>query len=108
MTRLSGPVRGLLLLVIPVLLAFGVFRLMYSALLSPADVNDQREISIEVNPGLTFKDICGLLAEKGVIGRARNLELLAKLRGAQVDKISAGEYLLSPSMDPRMILTKLI
>lgn len=108
MIRLPGPVRGLLLLIIPVLLAFGVYRFLYVSVLTPLNPADQREISVEISPGLTFKEICHLLEEKGVIRRARSLDLLARLRRAPVEKISAGEYLLSASMDPRAILAKLV
>ena len=108
MMRLFYILRLLLLVIVPALFALLVYSFMTRALFEPLNVSEPKEISIEISHGMTFKDVCKLLKEKGVIRYARGLDLMARLKGSPTDKIRAGEYVLSAAMTPAQVLAKLI
>ena len=108
MSRYLAIVRLLLLLVVPLILAFMAYRFMVGALLEPANPASPTEVSIEISPGMSFREVARLLQSKGIVRYARSLDLLARLKGSPTDKISAGEYMLSPAQQPSQILAKLV
>jgi len=108
MDRFNLLLRLIFLLFIPALLAYGAYVFLSTALFSARSPQNTAQISVEVSPGMTFKDVCKLLQEKGVIRYARALDLIARLKGSPTDKIKAGEYMLSAALTPQQILTKLV
>ena len=107
MTFSSFLIRVLLILVIPAIVALSTYRFMQNAFVEPKNAGSTEKIVIEIAPGKTFREICSLLQAKGVVSHAWALNLLARLRKTDT-KIHAGEYELSPSMEPRVVLAKLM
>jgi UPF0755 protein len=70
---------------------------------------DQQEelITIEVQRGMTFREINSLLTQSGIVKHPLFFHLLAEMHGA-TDNIKAGEYELSRRSSPWEILRKLI
>lgn len=95
-----------IILLVPIIIAIITYMFMRSAFLEAADPQNQEVILVEVEPDKNFRQICRLLEEKGVIKHWWSVEILARLRKSD-RSINAGEYELSPSMDPRAILAKL-
>ncbi|MBN8549186.1 MAG: endolytic transglycosylase MltG [Deltaproteobacteria bacterium] len=95
-----------LIIVVPLLIAFMTYRFMRSSFLAPLDSNNKDIVLVEVEADKNFREICKLLQDKGVINHWWSLEILARLRKND-HSIAAGEYELSPSMDPREVLAKL-
>ncbi len=108
MHKLFHILRLLLLVIIPVLLSLLVYSFMTRALFEPVNPADAKEVSVEISQGMTFKDVCRLLKDKGIVRYARGLDLMARLKGSPTDKIKAGEYMLSPAMSPAKVLAKLV
>lgn len=92
---------------VPILVAVITFVFLRQAFLLPAKPGSQDKITIEIASGRIFSEICRELKNKGVIRYAWSLSTLARFRKADT-QISAGEYELSPAMDPRSILRKLM
>jgi UPF0755 protein len=65
------------------------------------------EIIIHVKPGRPFNATTKLLHEAGVIQSPFRFNLIARIKGYD-KRLQAGEYLLSGSMSPLMILGKLV
>jgi len=95
-----------LVILVPLLVAFVTYRFMRSSFLSPLDPNNTEVVLVEVQPDKSFREICTLLEEKGVIRHWWSVEILARLKKNDRN-ISAGEYEVSASMDPRTVLAKL-
>ena len=100
-------IRLVFIIVIPASVAIVTFVILRSALLRPVDRANTQTVLVEVAPGRTFSQICQELHAKGVLRYPWSLEILARFR-KQDTRINAGEYELSPSMDPRAILQKLV
>lgn len=95
-----------IVLLVPILIAFLTYRFMRSSFLAPLDANNKDIVLVEVEPEKNFREICKLLEEKGVIRHWWSVEILARLKKND-HSIAAGEYEVSPSMDPREVLNKL-
>ncbi len=95
-----------IILLAPILVALLTYMFMRSAFLSAVDQNNKEIVLIEVQPDKNFREICKLLQEKGVVKHWWSVEILARINRSD-RAINAGEYELSPSMDPRAVLTKL-
>lgn len=96
-----------LILSVPLFVSVITFIFLRRAFLLPLDPQSTMKITVEIAAGRNFADICRELKNKGVIKYAWALDALGRFRKADT-KISAGEYELSPAMDPRSILHKLI
>ncbi|MBX7136423.1 MAG: endolytic transglycosylase MltG [Oligoflexia bacterium] len=100
--------RTVSLVLVPIVVALLVYRFLVGAIATPADPANTTEVSVEIQPGMTFRDVCRTLKERGIIRYSRGLEILAKIKGKPTDKISSGEYMLSAAMEPGAILEKLV
>ncbi len=61
---------------------------------------------VNVEPGMSLTQVANLLSSKKIIGNSTTFRIYTYLKGNQRD-IQAGEYLLSPSLKPEIILKKL-
>lgn len=61
---------------------------------------------INVEPGMSLTQVANLLTTKKIIANSTTFRIYTYLKGKQRD-IQAGEYLLSPSLKPEVILNKL-
>lgn len=102
----NAAIRLAVIIIIPVFVAVITYMVMRDAFLEPANVADSNTVLVELGPDHTFRSICKLLQEKGLVRHWWSLELLARMRKSD-RSINAGEYELSPNMDPRAILKKL-
>jgi UPF0755 protein len=96
-----------IVLLVPLLIAIFTYRFMRGAFLEPLDPEKKDLILVEVEPEKSFREVCKLLQEKGVIRHWWSVEILARLRKSD-RSINAGEYEVAPSMDPRAVLAKLV
>ena len=109
MSKIStGLLRVLFFILIPVGLATSVGFFLVRALVLPMDAGNSESIAVEIPVGSSFGEVVRLIEEKGVVRHGQSLKLLARLKGSPTDHILAGEYLLSPSMEPREVLAKLL
>ena len=99
--------RILFLLVVPIIVALSTYNALNRAFMDPVNPEDKTVKLIEIQPDKTFREICHVLAENGVIRYSWVLELLARMKRIDTG-ISAGEYELSPNMTPLEILGKLV
>lgn len=95
-----------IVLLVPLLVAILTYRFMRTAFLAPVDPEKKDVILVEVEPEKNFRQICHLLEDRGVVRHWWSIEILARLKKNDRN-INAGEYELSPSMDPRAVLAKL-
>ncbi len=89
--------------VILVSLTFGSVFLVYVN--QPAGKN-KAEVNVNIEPGMSLTQVANLLASKKVIANGTTFRVYTYLKGHQGD-IRAGEYALSPSLKPEVILKKL-
>jgi UPF0755 protein len=99
--------RLLLILLIPVFLGYGTYRLMERMFFSPVDPGNTKSVLFQIAPGSSFKQICNDLEKEGLVKYAWSLDIISRLK--KVDKqIHAGEYELNKAMRPTDILTHLV
>lgn len=99
-------IRLVLILMIPVALGYGTYRLMDKVFFSPADINNNEVVLFQIAPGSSFRQICSDLAKQGLVKYSWSLDIISRLK--KVDKqIHAGEYELKRSMRPTEILAVL-
>ncbi|MGD1983672.1 MAG: endolytic transglycosylase MltG, partial [Chromatiaceae bacterium] len=68
---------------------------------------DQPELVYSIPKGTTFAAVARDLERKGLIANARYLELYGRYTG-QAQKIRAGEYRLTPDLQPEALLALLV
>ena len=68
----------------------------------PAGTEPLKQVII-VKPGEKFKSLSELLNKKGIINHPVKFRLLSRIKGYDKN-IKAGEYILSPTMTPKIIL----
>lgn len=99
--------RLILILLIPTAIGYFTYSAMHKTFFSPADPADSQPVLIEIAPGSSFKQICNMLEEKGLVKYAWSLDIISRLK--KVDKqIHAGEYQLNKAMAPTEILQTLV
>ncbi len=103
---MNAAARLLLIIVVPIMVALATYLLMRDAFLAPAKSDSQEIILVEVEPGKSFHEIAKVLEARGVVRHWWSLELLARIRKSD-RSINAGEYELSPAMEPKQVLKKL-
>ena len=79
--------------------------LMYQYGNTPTSSNPAEQV-VEIQPGMTLKQVTHSLAEKKLLSEPTTFILYTYLQGKQ-NHIQAGEYLFSPSMPPWKILEAL-
>jgi len=99
--------RIVLILGVPTVLAVGVYMFLNKNLLQAAQSANQEQILVEIGPGNSFRDVCRLLEERGVLRRWWSLEVMSKLKKRDA-VIKAGEYRLSASLTPAEVLDNLM
>ncbi len=92
-------------LTIAALLAISIFIFFFYSY-SPVS-KEERTVTIEIQRGLTFRQINALLAEAGLVRQPLMFHLLAWGRGV-TEQIKAGEYEFSQTLTPGQILQKLV
>ncbi len=98
------PILTLTLVVLTLVsLTFGSVFLVYVN--QPAGKN-KAEVMVNVEPGMSLTQVANLLSSKKIIANSTTFRIYTYLKGNQGD-IQAGEYLLSPSLKPEIILKKL-
>jgi len=105
--NLSVVFRILLILGIPVLAALGSYLFLNENLLKPAQSSNGEQILVEIGPGNSFRDICRLLEERGVLRKWWSLEVMSKLKKRDA-VIKAGEYRLNATLTPAQVLDRLL
>lgn len=100
-------IRYLLYIVTPLIAAFVTYQYLSKLLFQPLDPNNKKEVTIEITPKMTFRQICSMLEEKELLRSGRSLSLYARLRGGK-KPITVGEYKLTASMTPKQMLEKLL
>ncbi|RMG40691.1 MAG: endolytic transglycosylase MltG [Candidatus Dadabacteria bacterium] len=100
-------IRLVIIIALPVLAFTGTYFYLQSEFNEPASKTDRSDILVEIKNGISFKEICKILEDKGVIRNRRFLYLMARLRGSDT-RIQAGEYVLQKTMTPKQILAKLM
>ena len=106
--RATLAIRSVLIIGIPVLVVLGTYLFMSRNFMRPLNSEDKREVIVEITPGLSFKQICQKIEDSGVIRSGKSLSVLARIRQISDNRISAGEYILSPSMTPKEVLQALV
>lgn len=84
-------------------LTFGSVFLVY---VNQAASKNKVNVMINVEPGMSLTQVANLLASKKIIANSTTFRIYTYLKGNQGD-IQAGEYLLSPSLKPEIILKRL-
>lgn len=107
MVILKVLVRLILILALPLAVAFGTYWVFSKELMGPLDPNNTAMRIIEIAPGTSFSKIADNLEQQQFIKHAWSLTLLARFK-KQDTKIKAGEYEFSPAMTPKEILAKLM
>lgn len=95
-------IRLLFWVIIPICIGLITYRYLQSNFIEPVNPSRKELSLIAVDPSMTFKQICQMLEEKGIVESSKSLIVLARLSDKEV-KITAGEYELSPSMTPKDI-----
>jgi len=95
-----------LILSVPLAVAMVTLVVMRHLFVTPLSPGGTEVKLVEVQPDRTFRDICNLLEEEGIVRSAWGLELLASVKRSQT-AITAGEYQLSPGMTPSEVLARL-
>jgi len=96
-----------LVLIIPVLVAYGSYALLSRTFFSPVDTANNEVVLFQIAAGSNFKLICKDLETQGLVKHAWSLDIISRLR--RVDKqIHAGEYALTKAMSPTDILKVLV
>ena len=104
---MSGWKLALSLLVGMVALVGGTVAFVFLMYANQPAGTQPREVRIQIEPGMTLRQVSGLLARKRVIGNPTTFSLYTVLKGRQ-SQIQAGEYQLSPTLKPEEILHKLV
>jgi UPF0755 protein len=98
--------RLLIILLAPLIVAILTYQFMRASFLTPVDPENKEIVLVEVEPDKSFREISKLLQAKGVVRHWWSIEILARLNKSD-GSINAGEYEVSPSMEPRAVLAKL-
>ena len=85
-------------------IVLGVDLWLYAHRPATAHTND---LIVTISPGQSFKSTTEVLFAKGVLKSPLRFGLIARLKGYD-KKLQAGEYLISGSMSPLLILNKLV
>lgn len=100
-------VRILLYVTIPFLVAVLAFSFLSSLLFEPYQADNKSSTMVEIGEQLSFKEICEVLEDRGILRSSRSLCIYARLKGTP-ERVTAGEYVLSPSNTPAQILQILV
>lgn len=100
-------VRLAIFLLIPLSLGISTYAWLKHNVISPAQSGNTSSVLIALSPGKSFRALCQELEQQQVIVNWRSLYYLARFKGVDTE-IKAGEYELSPSMQPKEILRKLL
>ena len=99
--------RLFIILLIPVLIGYGTYRIMDKMFFSPIEPGNAQSVLFQIAPGSSFKQICAALEKQGLVKYAWSLDIISRLK--KVDKqIHAGEYELNKNMRPTDILATLV
>ena len=98
--------RILLIILVPLGVAFGVIRFMNVVFLTPINASETTPVFFEIAPGRSFRAVAQDLEKAGLIRYWWSMEVLGRLkRGEAV--INTGEYELSRSMNTVDIMQRL-
>lgn len=103
---LGNVIRVFIVLLIPILVGFAVYKGLKSFFFEPAVPGSIQEFLVEVKPGSSFRSFCQELQEKGIIKNWRILDIISQVKKSDT-QVKAGEYKLSPAMSPQEIIKKL-
>ncbi len=100
-------IQSKLTLILAVMVITGVIFavLLYQYATTPAGESAEEQV-VEIQPGMTLKQVSHVLADKKLVSEPRAFMLYTYLQGEQ-NGIQAGEYRFSPSLSPRDILQAL-
>lgn len=99
--------RVLLVLVILIAILAGIGKLFNNLALRPVDSNSKESIIVEIPDGSSAKSISKILKEKDLI-RSKRVFVNQIENSGKSQKIMAGKYKLSKSMDNKEIVDKLV
>jgi UPF0755 protein len=100
-------IRIAVIILVPLLVGVVTLFVLKTKFLDAKDYYNTEMVLIEVAPATSMKDVCSMLETRGLIKSAWSLCMLAKMKELD-SKIKAGEYQISQSMTPQVILNKLV
>jgi UPF0755 protein len=98
--------RLILILLFPLLTAVATYLFLRREFYAPLNPSDAAKKLVEIEPSLTFKEICAKLHDAAVIRSCWSFGLMARFRKLDTE-VRSGEYELAAAMTPQEILEKL-